>query len=92
MQRDFSKQEDGDLLSSALGCATDIVDPSLNIIAYEDDVSVHRRERAAGHFDRTLALPAQVDAANAAADYRDGVLTLRLPRAESARARSVAIN
>jgi HSP20 family protein len=61
-------------------------------VAYEDDVSVHRRERAAGHFDRTLALPAQVDAANAAADYRDGVLTLRLPRAESARARSVAIN
>jgi HSP20 family protein len=57
-----------------------------------DDVSVHRRERAEGQFDRTLSFPAQLDVAKAAADYRDGVLTLRLPRAESEKARSVTIN
>jgi HSP20 family protein len=57
-----------------------------------NDASVHRRERSEGQFDRTLSFPAQLDAAKASADYRDGVLTLRLPRAESERARSVAIN
>ena len=61
-------------------------------VAYEDKSSVHRREREAGEFDRTLTLPAQLDAAKVAAEYRDGVLTVRLPRAESERPRSVAIN
>jgi HSP20 family protein len=45
-----------------------------------------------GEFDRTLTLPAQLDAANVTADYHDGVLTLRLPRAESEKPRSVTIN
>jgi HSP20 family protein len=61
-------------------------------IAYEEGASVHRRERSAGQFDRTLTLPAELDAAKVAAQYRDGVLTLRLPRAESAKPRTVAIN
>jgi len=61
-------------------------------ISYDDGASVHRRERAAGQFDRTLTLPAEVDAAKVAAEYRDGVLTLRLPRAESAKPRTVTIN
>lgn len=57
-----------------------------------DEVSVHRRERSEGQFDRTLTLPALLNAEKASADYRDGVLTLRLPRAESEKPRSVAIN
>jgi HSP20 family protein len=61
-------------------------------IAYEEDASVHRRERATGQFDRTLTLPDDVDATKVSADYRDGVLTLRLPRAESAKPRNVTIN
>jgi HSP20 family protein len=58
----------------------------------DESASAHRRERAAGQFDRTLTLPAQIDAAAVKADYRDGVLTLHLPRAESDKARTVAIN
>ncbi|HUQ52777.1 MAG TPA: Hsp20/alpha crystallin family protein [Gammaproteobacteria bacterium] len=61
-------------------------------VAYDESASAHRRERAAGQFDRTLTLPAEVDAAKVAAEYRDGVLTLRLPRAESAKPRTVTIN
>jgi HSP20 family protein len=61
-------------------------------VEFADDASVHRRERTAGEFDRTLTLPAQIDVAKVTADYRDGVLTLRLPRAESEKPRSVAIN
>jgi HSP20 family protein len=61
-------------------------------ISYDEGASVHRRERATGQFDRTLTLPAEVDATKVAAEYRDGVLTLRLPRAESAKPRTVTIN
>ncbi len=59
---------------------------------HDESASVHRRERAAGQFDRTVTLPDEVDAAKVAAEYRDGVLTLRLPRAESAKPRTVTIN
>lgn len=61
-------------------------------IAYADGASIHRRERSAGQFDRTLTLPAELDAAKVTAEYRDGVLTLRLPRAASAKPRTVTIN
>jgi HSP20 family protein len=61
-------------------------------IAYDERASVHRRERLAGQFDRTLTLPTEIDAAKVAAEYRDGLLTLRLPRAEHAKPRTVAIN
>jgi HSP20 family protein len=61
-------------------------------IPYADEASVHRRERVAGQFDRTLTLPAQLDADKAAADFHHGVLTLRLPCAASEKPRSVSIN
>ncbi len=61
-------------------------------VAAEAKASVHRRERSAGDFDRTLTLPAQLEAGKVSADYRDGVLTIRLPRAESERPRTVTIN
>ncbi len=61
-------------------------------VAYDETASIHRRERASGQFDRTLTLPDEIDAARVSAEYRDGVLTLRLPRAESAKPRTVTIN
>ncbi len=61
-------------------------------VDYAEDASLHRRERAAGRFDRTLTIPSQIDPDRAKADYTDGVLTLHLPQADSEKARSVAIN
>ena len=61
-------------------------------IAPDENASVHRRERAAGQFDRTLTLPGQIDASGVKAEYVAGVLTLHLQRAESDKARTVAIN
>jgi HSP20 family protein len=61
-------------------------------VAYDENASVHRRERAAGQFDRTLTLTDDIDAEKVSAEYRDGVLTLRLPRAASAKPRTVTIN
>jgi HSP20 family protein len=52
---------------------------------------VHRVERAAGRFVRTFDLPVDVDAERVEADYQNGLLRLRLPRAEAARPKRVEI-
>jgi len=61
-------------------------------IAYPEGVSVHRRERLTGTFDRTLTVPMQIHAEAIKAEYRDGVLALFIPRAESDKPRSIRIN
>jgi len=61
-------------------------------IAYDPDVSVHRRERLEGEFDRTLTLPITVDPDGVKAEYRDGVLAIFIPRAEADKPRSIKIN
>ena len=61
-------------------------------ISYPEGASVHRRERSAGRFDRTLTVPMQIDADAIKAEYRDGVLALLIPRAESDKPRTVPIN
>lgn len=61
-------------------------------VAYDENASVHRRERSSGQFDRTLTLPAQIDAAHVKAEFHNGILAVHLPRAESDKARSVAIS
>jgi HSP20 family protein len=58
---------------------------------YADEASVHRREREFGQFDRTLSIPLQLDLDGIKAEYRDGVLALFLPRAESDKPRSIKI-
>lgn len=58
----------------------------------DGDVSVHRRERRAGTFDRTLVIPADLDGDKVRAEYRNGVLALNLPRAGADRPRNVEIN
>lgn len=61
-------------------------------VAYGDGVSMHRRERLAGRFDRSIALPIEIDAQQVRAEYRDGILALHLPRAERSKPRSISVN
>ena len=49
------------------------------------------RELPNGSFTRTLRLPAEIDAEHVEANITDGVLTLRLPKAESARPKQIKI-
>jgi HSP20 family protein len=49
------------------------------------------RELPSSSFNRTLRLPAPIDAEHVEADITDGVLTLRLPKAESARPKQIKI-
>jgi HSP20 family protein len=60
-------------------------------ISYPEGVSLHRRERLSGSFDRTLTVPMQIDTEAIKAEYRDGVLALFIPRAESDKPRTVSI-
>jgi HSP20 family protein len=61
-------------------------------INFEDGVSLHRRERISGTFDRTITLPVQIDPEGIKAEYRHGVLALFIPRAESDKPRTIKIN
>jgi HSP20 family protein len=60
-------------------------------INYDKGVSLHRRERISGEFDRTLTVPVEIDAERIKAEYRDGVLALFISTAERAKPRTVRI-
>jgi HSP20 family protein len=60
-------------------------------VEYEDGASLHRRERVSGAFDRTIAVPMEIEADQVKAEYREGVLAVYLPRAERDKPLSVAI-
>lgn len=59
----------------------------------EKNVGYCRRERYCGTFERTIALPAKVRQDEVKAQYRDGILTITLPKVEPSkpRARKVEI-
>lgn len=50
-----------------------------------------RSERWQGRFVRTFSVPRGVDGNRIAADYEEGVLTLRLPKAEDAKPKRISI-
>ena len=103
--RDFSlavdvREEDDAYIISALVPGLKAED--LNIQILEDVVTVEGefkadeteylvRELPHGSFRRTLRLPAALDADKAQAKITDGVLTLRLPKAESALPKKIKI-
>ncbi|MCA1569105.1 MAG: Hsp20/alpha crystallin family protein [Chloroflexi bacterium] len=50
------------------------------------------RERKFGSFSRTVQLPVRVNGEAAAATFTDGVLSLRIPKAEEVKPRQIRIN
>lgn len=51
----------------------------------------HRLERSYGSFSRHFALPDSVDAEKVAAAFKDGVLTITLPKKEIAKPRTIQV-
>ncbi len=49
------------------------------------------RERRFGAFERTVSLPSVVKSEDATADFKDGVLTIALPKADIAKPRSIPV-
>ena len=58
----------------------------------EEGVTLHRRERDAGHFSRAVTLPGPVDSSKTQAALADGVLTVRIPKAEEAKPKRIAVH
>lgn len=57
-----------------------------------DEANFLLRELPQGPFVRTLRLPAAIDADHVEAHIANGILTLRLPKAESARPKKIKVN
>jgi HSP20 family protein len=57
----------------------------------EDGEATLRHERAYGKFERTFILPTTVSAEKIEAHYENGVLNVALPKAESAKGRTIQI-
>jgi len=55
------------------------------------ELRVFFAERAPGAFSRTLRFPQYVDAAKIDASFANGVLTVTVPKAETAKARKIEI-
>ncbi len=56
-----------------------------------EGVTYHRRERPVGAASRVLRLPVEVDADRVEAELHDGVLLIKLPKAESAKPRKINV-
>ncbi len=56
-----------------------------------EKASYHRREREAGSFSRVISLPTRLEVDKVKAHAEDGVLTVVLPKAESAKPRQIAV-
>jgi HSP20 family protein len=58
----------------------------------EKGKTFHRIERRYGSFSRSVTLPCAVAESEVAAEYRDGVLTVKLPKTEESKAHKVKVN
>ena len=57
----------------------------------QKDSRSHRTERFVGKFQRIIALPAEVKADKVSAQYKDGVLSITLPKAEEAKRKQIEV-
>jgi HSP20 family protein len=56
-----------------------------------DKAETYRAERFLGRFQRTLTLPVRVDASKVQASYKDGILSVTLPKAEEAKPKQIEV-
>lgn len=55
------------------------------------DAEVYRAERFVGKFQRSVTLPAPVSADKVTAQYKEGVLTITLPKSEEAKPKQIEV-
>jgi HSP20 family protein len=100
---DVSADQDAYVISAVLpGISSEELDIQIanETVTLSGEMKVERdekasylvQERPSGHFTRELTLPTLLDANGAEAHLVDGILTLRVPKAEAARPRTIKIN
>ncbi len=55
------------------------------------DRKYHRIERAYGSFERSFAVPEGTKSENMAAEYKDGILCVHLPKSEQAKPKTIEV-
>lgn len=60
--------------------------------APSEGTAYHRQERGTGEFTRVLRLPVEVDSERVEATLKDGVLLVKLPKAESAKPKKIKVS
>jgi HSP20 family protein len=58
----------------------------------QEDAEVYRSERFIGRFQRTVTLPSPVASDKVKASYKDGILTVTLPKTEEAKPKQIDVN
>ena len=82
------KRDDIDL---SITGETLVVKGSRKLPDNSDKLTWQRQERGVGDFVRTISLGDRVDASKVDAKLADGILTIRLPKAESARPKQIKV-
>lgn len=59
--------------------------------AVDHEATYHRRERDFGSFTRTLQLPYRLEPEQVEAEFKNGILELKLPRANADRPKRIAV-
>ena len=59
--------------------------------SFSNGERAERSERYVGSFRRSITLPARVDSNKVSATYRDGILTVTLPKAEEAKPKRIQV-
>lgn len=100
---DVSENDDAFMVEAALpGIDPDELDITLedNILTIQGETKAereveesryHLRERRFGRFSRSLQLPTAINADAVEAEYKNGVLTLTIPKAEEVKPKRIAI-
>ena len=57
-----------------------------------EDTAIHRQERFYGRFERTVTLPAHIATDKVKAQYKDGVLSITLPKTEEAKPKQIDVS
>jgi HSP20 family protein len=58
---------------------------------HEEEIRVFAAERVSGGFSRSLRMPEHIDGDRIQAEYRDGLLTVTIPKAEVAQPRKIEV-
>ena len=56
-----------------------------------NDAKYHRREREAGKFSRMISLSTEIDPDKVEAGLEDGIMTIKLPKAEKAKPKQIPV-
>ncbi|MBN1960707.1 MAG: Hsp20/alpha crystallin family protein [Deltaproteobacteria bacterium] len=62
-----------------------------NLPEADKDTTYHRREREFGSFSRTLQMPYRLESDQVEATFKNGILELKLPRANADRPKRIAV-